>query len=75
MLQLHHRFLLGVWKPDHGRSQRLVKDSRIGHARALIDDARTILFEMSKEIIDENLQAARLSLNVAIKNLNILEAS
>jgi hypothetical protein len=50
-------------------------DSRIRHAKALVDDARTILSEIADEITDNSLEAARFSLNVSIKQLNILEAS
>lgn len=53
-----------------------MKDSRIGHARALIDDAREILAELGDEIVgNNNLDAARFSANVTIAQLNILEAS
>lgn len=53
-----------------------MKDSRIGHARALIDDARVILSELGDEIVGNNhLDAALFSLNVSIRHLNILEAS
>jgi hypothetical protein len=50
-------------------------DSRIRHAKALVDDARTILSEIADEITDNTLEAARFSLNVSIQHLNILEAS
>lgn len=54
----------------------MMVDSRIGHARALIDDARTILTELADELHGNNaLEAARFSLNLSIKQLNILEAS
>ena len=53
-----------------------MKDSRIGYARALIDDARTVLAELSDEMShNNNLEAARFSLNVSIKQLNVLEAT
>jgi hypothetical protein len=50
-------------------------DTRIRRANALIDDARTILAELSDELVDNNLEAARFSLNVSLRHLNILEAS
>lgn len=51
-------------------------DSRIRYARELVGDAHTILTELAEEIhADNNLEAARFSLNVSIKHLNILEAS
>jgi hypothetical protein len=52
-----------------------VNDTRIRRARALIDDAHVILAEMGAELSDNNLEAARFSLNVSLKHLNILEAT
>jgi hypothetical protein len=52
----------------------VLDDSRIRRARALIDDARTVLAELGDELTDNNLEAARLSLNVSLKHLSILEA-
>lgn len=79
MFRLHTGIRGGVARvrPDTRKCERgVVNDSRIGHARALIDDARTILTELGDEIVGNNqLEAARFSLNVSIKHLNILEAS
>jgi hypothetical protein len=50
-------------------------DTRIRQAKAAIDDARTILAEIADEIDSDPLEAARVSLNVSLCHLNILEAS
>jgi hypothetical protein len=51
-----------------------MNDTRIRQARALIDDARTILAELADEVTDNNLEAARFSLNVSLRHLSILES-
>lgn len=50
-------------------------DTRTRQARALIDDARTLLNEILDEICADNLEAAKQSLNVALKHIHIWEAS
>jgi hypothetical protein len=51
-------------------------DTRIRQAKALVDDARTLLTELADEVVgNNNLEAARFSCNVAVQHLNILEAS
>jgi hypothetical protein len=52
----------------------VLDDSRIRRARALIDDAQAILAELADELTDNNLEAARFSLNLSLRHLSILEA-
>ena len=50
-----------------------VTDSRIPQVAALIDDARTVLADMSDEgVVSDQLLAARCSLNVALKYVQML---
>lgn len=60
----------------------MLDDSRIRRAQAFIDDARTSLVEaldildmLGDEFTNNHLDAARVSANVAISHLNILELS
>lgn len=57
-------------------------DTRIRQARAWIDDARTslqealeILTAFSDEVTNNHVDAAKISANVAIAHLNLLEAT
>jgi len=52
-----------------------MNDSRLRQAASLIDDARCLLADVADGIRSDPLEAAHLSLNLALRHLEILEAS
>lgn len=50
-----------------------MSDSRIIQARAAIDDARVTLADLSEQIHNDQLYAARCSLNLTLRYLDMVE--
>lgn len=50
-----------------------VRDSRIIQARAAIDDARTSLADLAEQVSNDHLHAARCSLNLTLRYLDMVE--